>query len=145
MQALNRINVAIATLVRAETEPELTIEKITHSSPLDISLAGFIPETIEALRQIQKDREYRNAHEKKMAELEEAKTDAENRMKELELKAMMLEQIKNILDMIAPTATPQQRLVIAAQMMPDFQLLMSSKVVLSLDEPDAPSPLDPQA
>ncbi|MBM3130861.1 MAG: hypothetical protein FJ009_19815 [Chloroflexi bacterium] len=151
IEALTRINEVLSYLINPNAEPKLVVERISFSSPLDISLGGFIPETLEAIRQLVKDRGFRNEHEKKMAELEEAEKrlalgheqsmskfeetqrGIEIRKNELELVGMRLEQAKKLIDLVAPAElSPAQRLAIVVKVFPDIQLLTSNTTAVDI-------------
>ncbi|GIK41368.1 MAG: hypothetical protein BroJett011_52010 [Chloroflexota bacterium] len=116
VEALDRINKALISLIKPQIEPNvISIENILFSS-LEISLGDFIPETLEVIRQLIKDFKFRNMHEKRMAELEEVKA-------RVEITGTILDQV---LKLVAPDASPEERRSIANQIFPDLQFILRS-------------------
>jgi SOS-response transcriptional repressor LexA len=108
VEALYRVNKALLSLISPAVEPSLIIEKISFSSPFEIKLGEFIPETIEVFRQLFKDLKYRNEAEEERARLEAI--------------GIKLDLVTKWIEVAAPDASPEDRLAIATQILPDMQL-----------------------
>lgn len=134
VRSLQRINSVLLITRGYEGETTTTIQSISYNSPLEISLGGWIPDTINALREWKKERKWRDNHEKEMAELAQAQTEAELRLKELEIRAKQLAYAKELIDVLAPPNLPlEQRFTLAAHVLPELGVLASPQLSFTDD------------
>jgi len=133
LQSLTRLNYVLSNLAL----PTLIIKRISYNSPLEISLGGWIPETINALREWAKDKKWRNEHEKNIAVLEIAKTEANLRLTQLEIKGKEIEYAKQLIDLVAPrNISKEQKKILVSRVIPELKLLTSPKVYLTFNDED---------